>query len=139
MAKRWSAKLAALGLLSCLGLTACPEEDLSQYLEAGACGPKGECSEGFHCVQDSCVKSTSDGAVEADPCGCFLPESCCNGVCIKLATDSAHCGTCDNDCHHTQCSSKACTQKCEPGFQNCDGNIIGNGCEVEGDSCPDAG
>lgn len=120
-------------------MVGCPEEDLAPYLNQGACNTSYDCVKGYHCEQAACIKDGEDAGVEADPCGCLPPQSCCNSVCVDLKTDPVNCKTCGAACKNTQCNNGECTELCVPGFLNCNGNLISDGCEVEAASCPEDG
>lgn len=122
----------AVGLV----LGGCPEGDLSPYLDEGACNSNSDCVSGFHCQASACVRDGVDAGFEADPCGCVAPESCCEGSCVNLKQDPDHCGSCEKDCKHTACSNGNCTAQCATGFSDCNNNLISDGCEVEGETCP---
>jgi len=59
----------------------------------------------------------------------------CDGQCVALATDIAHCGGCNTACPtpangQATCSSGVCGLACATGFADCDG-MASNGCEVD--------
>ena len=129
----WSLALSAL--------LACEADDLSGPLSGGRCGPNGECAKGYACGSDGeCAKAGgSGGAAGSDGCGgCPKGQTCCGTLCADLEIDPQHCGQCDISCPNTKCLS-GCTNECAPGYLDCDGNIVTNGCEVQGTSCQDAG
>jgi hypothetical protein len=132
-------KLTASAILSLLVLCGCPEEDLTPYLDQGACKSSFDCVKGYHCQDGACIKDGTDSGGGPDECGCFAPESCCNQVCVNLKTDPNNCKTCGTACKHTQCINGDCTVECVEGFLDCNNNVISDGCEVEGSECPDSG
>ena len=139
------ARWAAFALL--LALSACESNDLSGPLAGGQCGPNGECSKGYVCsATNECVKPAEagsggsggggGGAGGGDACGgCPSGQACCGAECVDLSSDTRHCNACDKACPNTKCAGGQCTNDCAPGFLDCDGNIVTNGCETEGTAC----
>lgn len=72
---------------------------------------------------DAGADAGGDGGPDA---GCT--GSRCDGACVDLMTDTAHCGACGNDCaaapntRGAVCIEGECSYEgCAPGFSNCDG------------------
>ena len=56
---------------------------------------------------------------------CSAGLTACNGACINLNADVAHCGTCDNACPPGDvCSSGACALHCPSGQMTCSGSCF---------------
>jgi len=58
----------------------------------------------------------------------------CGGICVTPATDTNHCGACNNVCParanaRTTCASGTCGFACQTGFGDCNG-AAADGCEV---------
>ena len=127
-------------------LAACHEPDLSDALSKGRCDPKGQCSKGYACVDQECVKQGAGGQAGAGPCdgGCVGPSmECCNEQCVDLANDPENCKTCGSHCPGTHCRNESCLNSdvpdaCLPGFLDCNKNVL-DGCELQGTVCPSDG
>lgn len=87
----------------------------------GACG----CPNGFTQCGDKCVDTTSDD----------YHCSACDTPCVKPETDTDPRWKCGPNVipWHTKfrCGSSACELRCEPGFQDCNDDFCGDGCEVD--------
>lgn len=112
-----------------------------------ACGTGAACSAG-RCSCDpgrsdcdgnplnGCETHTSTDPDNCGSCGnaCSANQTCCDGACVDRRTSTQHCGACGNVCPvranaSSGCSSGNCTQTCNTGYANCDGDLA-NGCEV---------
>jgi hypothetical protein len=63
------------------------------------------------------------GNAGATGCGTCAPEACCNGGCVDLDSDDAHCGACYERCQGgRECSAGEC--KCPPATTLCDGACV---------------
>jgi stigma-specific protein Stig1 len=52
--------------------------------------------------------------------GCSPDEVTCDGACVKLATDPAHCGQCGHACASMEvCMQSACAASCTSGLTRC--------------------
>ncbi len=92
-----------------------------------------------------------DGSVPADISACPTGQSSCGGVCVVLATDPEHCGTCDRACpvvsHGDRtCAVGRCGFSCHADFQQvgsqcvpCGGTgqpvCVGGGCRTGLSDC----
>lgn len=87
------------------------------------------------CVGGECLIKTDDPNQ-----GCDTNYANCNllsedGCEVNLLTDPEHCGACDDAACSTAggvagCSAGECTIECNDGFDDCDGNVRDNGCEI---------
>lgn len=100
--------LSASLLLSCnveLGIDD-PENPLFACVDDSDCGP------GFLCVDLSTGGSACSPEDEVILCGdsvCGATEDCCDGACVDLFANVAHCGTCNNACPSGQvCDGGTC-------------------------------
>lgn len=100
----------------------------------GACG--NTCDEGDLCWRGAC--------------GCPKGFAPCGDDCVRLDSDDAHCGACGEVCaapeaddprwtcgpavapSHTKwrCVGGECTLGCAPGYDDCNGDLCGDGCET---------
>lgn len=100
----------------------------------GGCGI--HCAAGVDCISGHC--GCAHGLTQCEPPSCSMYDMF---VCKDLSTDDANCGACGNACPpaedlppHTLsgCGNGECNRlKCEPGYDDCNGNIQGDGCEVK--------
>jgi hypothetical protein len=111
------------GFGNCDGVTAngCETSTLNSLDHCGRCG--NPCATGQVCSNGVCVSTCATGL------------TLCNGVCVNLATDPAHCGTCNSLCTTSSqavafCASGSCGYRCNLGFGDCDGNAD-NDCETD--------
>ena len=51
--------------------------------------------------------TSTGGSGGAGGAACQPPTSACDGACVDLATDPAHCGSCAHDCLGGTCSAGA--------------------------------
>lgn len=86
----------------------------------------------------SCSNGVCNGACKAgfDDCNGNKQSDGCE---INLLADPTHCGSCINVCSSTNmatvtCGGGVCNGTCTAGWSDCDGNKLGNGCEVNTDS-----
>ena len=105
-----------------------------------ACGDAGLC-EGCEADTECPLGTTCQAGVCAPGCNADQPcpgDFACCGTCVDLATDTANCGECDNECAtpaHAEpvCGGGECaTGDCEPGYADCNGDP-NDGCESDGD------
>lgn len=124
--------------------TGCAEDELGGSLSHGDCSPSGKCADGYECnAQNQCVPAGDGGTdsglsdVQSDaPCAnCPSGFICCDEVCTDKNADPAHCGSCSNACPGTVCQAGTCTNECQPGFADCNKNVL-DGCEATAASCP---
>lgn len=91
--------------------------------------PCSLCTDNQVCVEDACVCDT--GFADCD-------DDLSNGCEAELATDLNHCGACDALCDPTPlnmvnatCDAGNCVyDTCAQGFDDCDSDLITNGCEI---------
>jgi len=93
----------------------------SSFDNCGACGLV--CAAGESCIAGACQVV------------CGAPSIECNGACVDIQNDPAHCSACGNACaapaHATAvCVAGGCGFVCTPGFADCD-QLAFNGCEAE--------
>ncbi len=107
---------------------------------------------GAHAGHDAGIDAGSDGGTDAsndggtdapdDTSGCAVGVRC-DGVCVDLTSDPAHCGACNSPCpsapHATAtCEPTGCGFACDAGFDDCDG-VPSTGCETPLDTATDCG
>ncbi|WP_437814035.1 cadherin-like beta sandwich domain-containing protein [Sorangium sp. So ce1078] len=70
--------------------------------------------------------SESPGATSGGAPLCGAGQDLCGDVCVDLATDAAHCGSCDVACSEGQLCDGAgeCALSCQSGLIACDGTCI---------------
>jgi hypothetical protein len=85
------------------------------------CDGEGACVPGPTCSSDNpCEAVTCDGAgcvyallADGSSCGPRAADRCCDGTCVDISTDDAHCGGCFTACDASQsCESIAATTMC---------------------------
>lgn len=55
---------------------------------------------------------------------CYEDQTCCNGECVDLKTDRAHCGACGKRCGFAEtCADSQCVSQCGPGGSPCPGSL----------------
>ncbi len=123
--------------------------------DAGPCG-LGALSCGDSCVvedESNCggcgVACATDERCIAGTCGCGVGLARCDGECVDLTSDAAHCGACAEACSlpgaTSRCEGGSCAiDFCDAGVDDCNG-IASDGCETAlgtagdcaacGDSC----
>ncbi|WP_437946318.1 hypothetical protein WME98_36580 [Sorangium sp. So ce296] len=141
---RWPLLLALAVLTGACSLLA--DSALSDKPSEGGAGAPGSTSTGG-CAPDCPADACCGGAcvdLSQDPghcgaCGnaCGAGESCCDGECTSVLNDPSNCGACGAACPNTLCVGGHCSSECVFGFDNCDGNIVTNGCEVDLTSDPE--
>lgn len=97
------------------------EARLDTEMNCGACGT-------------SCSGATPVCSMNRCASGCAGTETRCGGACVNTASNTAHCGRCDNPCPArpnatASCAAGACAIVCNASFANCDSSAT-NGCEV---------
>lgn len=117
--------------------------------DACATGSVGVCTQGVFDSTCTCVSlvgpseeicndgldNDCDGDSDEAACVCSGGLTNCNGDCVDLTTDSAHCGTCNAQCDTgVACSQGSCAVSCVP---DCSGAFCGDdGCGGSCGSCP---
>lgn len=116
----------------------------------GSCGALQPSTNAFACGEDcgACDPAGADRCLDGGTCACGDTGAacadggtCCPGAdCVDLASDSAHCKACGNDCAQGQpahtaatCGAQDCAYACNGGFQDCNGDLArnaGDGCEI---------
>lgn len=112
---------------------------------AAACGSDGTSSDGQGGSSDGGAAAGGEEALGGSgsaECGCSRSETCCDGVCVDLASDVENCGECGNSCAPKNgtvtCSVGQCAvEACDEGFVDCNGEPA-DGCEAKDDGLPDA-
>jgi hypothetical protein len=111
----------------------CTVDDLCD--DAGTCVPgpvcpyDDPCQPGM-CMAEGCVYGPS---TDGSTCGATAAARCCNGACVDISSDPAHCGGCDTPCIGGQgCESVASTPQCDISPANTSGRC---GCDGT-DDCP---
>jgi hypothetical protein len=81
---------------------------------------------------DSGNAGSGGGAYDAS-CGneCAAGQVCCAGNCTDVGSDTKNCGDCGVSCPNTACLGGQCTGTCVIPFENCDQNMVLNGCEAD--------
>ena len=104
---RWCVLLPALFVVGCAESTP-PTHDAFDALE----------------VHD--LPETEDAAeAEGEVPGCRPGQYDCDGTCVDLTSDPAHCGRCDRACAPGEvCNEGACASTCTDGLTNCDGACV---------------
>lgn len=118
-----------------LALTGC-EPGGESHETAPGCTTNAGCAEGSVCQDGTCVGDCSTG----QPCA--TGQSCCDRTCIDTATDPSNCGGCGVACSTNnvatpECAAGSCAGSCTPGFEDCNGDKLGDGCEVDTRTNPD--
>lgn len=92
---------------------------------------------GLDAPSDAGVDAPRDGGVDApiDPCSlCAATEACCDGVCVDITSDPAHCGSCAPCAAAPRatatCTARVCGLTCDADFADCNG-AYGDGCEAD--------
>jgi hypothetical protein len=112
----------------------CESDPKTDSNNCGVCGNK--CAAGVACVEGKC--------------GCPPGQTNCDGVCVDLQNDDGSCGTCglkcaDNQpqdagalppnmfygCHQGTCSTPRCYHDSNVFWEDCNGNLQADGCEVD--------
>lgn len=101
---------------------------------AGA-GAGGSPSCGDACLREECCDGVCQDLTSPEHCGacdvaCSGDGACCPSGCAVLASDELNCGECGLECPGTVCVGGECTTTCQSPFENCDQNIVTNGCEA---------
>ncbi|MBI5534466.1 MAG: hypothetical protein HY898_17205 [Deltaproteobacteria bacterium] len=108
----------------------CETDLVNDVLHCGGCGTPciGINATDMTCVAGECVNTcvVGFGDCDGDPH---------NGCETMTSNDLAHCGTCGVLCNpsHAQganCIGGVCTATCLAGWDDCDGNLVLNGCET---------
>jgi len=84
------------------------------------CIPKTECCGGCGeqlCCNGTCAECCSDAdcllgsglICQQGTCACPAGEEICEAVCVDLANDGGHCGSCTNACPTNACFNGACS------------------------------
>lgn len=123
------------------------------------CTTQTDCPVNFDCCGGKCENIASSlshcGACDAPCTPANGTGACSNGICsvascdtgyencdtspvngceINTNTTATHCGGCGSTCSNNNgtpsCSGGKCQVSCNPGFADCDGNALGNGCEI---------
>jgi hypothetical protein len=104
-------------------------------LNCGFCGNK--CDPGVLCWKGAC--------------GCPNGFTQCGNDCVNVKADDLHCGACDTPCKAPpiedprwicgpgisppntkfRCGDAACALRCDSGFQDCNSDFCGDGCEID--------
>lgn len=121
---------------------ACPPrctlaEDVDcRYADGAVCQTRAECRSEV-CARACSEPTCTDLRCAATACGeaCTLVDS--RGVCSRFSFDMdlLNCGSCGAVCstQHTAptCQGGKCLKACDPGFDDCNGNVQLDGCEVD--------
>lgn len=120
--------------------TACDDGDPCTV--GDTCDGEGECTAGPVCpMDDPClVPSCGSDGCTATPvangtsCGDQPKDRCCNGTCVDISSDTAHCGGCDSPCWDGQaCESISETSSCEIAPEATSGRCT---CQGANSQCP---
>lgn len=120
-------------LANCSGKSGASDDDgCRRGAERCQCRSNGDaCDPGLACRSDLCVRDDgstggsggSTGGGGGEP-GCGTGQASCDGTCVLLSSDDAHCGDCDTVCPAgSSCSDGACA--------------CGGGRALCGDACVD--
>lgn len=109
--------------------------DVSKSVEhCGGCGTT--------CARDKATASCENGVCRYT---CKPGTHDCSGVCVS-DNDPATCGkeSCNTPCpsgNHqvSTCNAGSCGTECESGWSDCLTSLVDDGCETQGNSCPDCG
>lgn len=102
-----------------------------------ACAGAG--GDGTETATATTTAATDDPTASA----CPAPAEPCDGLCVDLASDPAHCGACGRSCPAGQaCYASQCRPLCDEGQTVCDGACVDaqadpNNCGGCGLQCPD--
>ena len=118
-----------------LALTGCETGGESQETTPG-CNKNADCVEGGVCQDGTCVGDCSTG----QPCA--AGQSCCDRGCVDTTTDASSCGGCGLSCSTNNipaptCVEGACAGSCSPGFADCNGDKLTDGCEIDAQTNPE--
>jgi hypothetical protein len=138
-----------------VGFDDCNHDKLTDGCEADIfndptrCGACNRSCSSNHILAVHCSAGTCDGA-----CDSVNGWADCNdnklvdGCEANITNDPAHCGACVNQCSNNHlmtptCAMSACNGTCDPGYKNCVGTKLANGCETNvatnADDCGDCG
>jgi hypothetical protein len=74
------------------------------------------------CADGESTPGDPGGAGGGSTCAAGL--TACDGTCVDLETDAAHCGDCDAACEIGPCQAGACVTGCAAGLSDCDGTCV---------------
>lgn len=84
-------------------------DDAGACVPGPACPSDDPCQPGV-CMDDGCVY---EPASNGSSCGATAAERCCNGACVDISSNAAHCGGCGSPCTGGHgCESVASTPQC---------------------------
>jgi hypothetical protein len=94
-----------------------------------ACVVDDHCTLGQRCMGNQCVPGCDAAR------GCMAGQTCCDGGCVDIRTNTGNCGGCGMTCAVNNatpaCLVGACSVgSCAPGFGDCD-SAPANGCEID--------
>jgi len=66
------------------------------------------------------IVACDDSTKTMAPTSCAAGMVDCGGICVELASNPDHCGSCSIDCNSTEvCSLGNCSVECHPGLEQC--------------------
>ncbi len=119
-----------LGLASAALLAACPSLPYTGL----ACDKAVVCPDGYACDPSGHCTPVNGSTCNGQTCTCADGLVVCDGACVDVQTNAAHCGECGNACSAAHgsaaCVAGVCTvSACDDGHADCDGQIA-TGCET---------
>ncbi|HEY8076659.1 MAG TPA: hypothetical protein VIF62_21185, partial [Labilithrix sp.] len=105
--------------------------------DASTDGGDGGLFSTYACCNNRCVDTAASDA-NCGMCGnaCGVGAACCASSCTDITSNAASCGGCGKVCSNNNIATPACTLgkcsgACNPGFDDCDNDKLGNGCESD--------
>ena len=113
-------RLSLLLSLLLLGLPSCGRFEYKSKL---SCSSPQDCPEGSTCQEGFCRQGTTVG-----PSPCPPPHQLCQGACVEVQNNNAHCGSCNQACPGGFiCQATSCVPEpnpCTPPHQLCQGACV---------------
>jgi hypothetical protein len=133
----WGVLLAAAGASwNCSGKSDASDDDgCKRGTERCQCRDGDVCDAGLRCLSGLCVDQGGSGGGGGDS-GCGTGQVSCDGACVLVSSDDAHCGECDTACPAgSSCVDGACA--CSTGLSVCASSCVN--LQSDGMNCGDCG